>query len=95
MTTVKTENLSLKFSTNSKNQVRRPRAKDQVHNLRSKNNSRAISYKLTITTNETAPAYEMDDGDLTEAQICAIRNAVPQDKMKSVKSSLIHKNPVE
>lgn len=95
MTTVETENLSLKFSTNFKNQFRRNRTKDEVHNLRSKNNSRVISYKLTITTNQTAPAYEMDDGDLTEAQINLIRNAVPQEKMKSVKTSLIHKNPVE
>ena len=95
MTMVKAENLFFKFSTNSKNQVRRPRAKEEVHNLRSKNNSKVISYKLTIIANEIAPAYEMDDGDLTEAQINLIRNAVPQEKMKSVKSSLIHKNPVE
>ena len=95
MTMVKAENLSLRFSTNFKSQFRRNRTKDEVHNLRSKNNSRVISYKLTITTNQTAPAYEMDDGDLTEAQINLIRNAVPQEKMKSVKTSLIHKNPVE
>jgi hypothetical protein len=49
--------------------------------------TQVIHYALSKLANEVLPAYEADDGDLSEAQIQAIRKAVPQNK-KSVKSSL-------
>jgi hypothetical protein len=49
--------------------------------------TQVIHYALSKLAHEVLPAYEADDGDLSEAQIQAIRKAVPQNK-KSVKSSL-------
>ena len=43
---------------------------------------------LAKLAKEVIPAYEADEGDLTEKQLSAIRKAVPQGKSHSVKSSL-------
>jgi len=43
---------------------------------------------LAKLAKEVIPAYEADEGDLTEKQLAAIRKAVPQGKPRSVKSSL-------
>lgn len=87
MATAKAENLLLSFRTDTKNSVSRTTVKNMVSFLGFTTETQVIHYALSKLANEVLPAYEADDGDLSEAQIQAIRNAVPQNK-KSVKSSL-------
>jgi DNA-binding MurR/RpiR family transcriptional regulator len=50
--------------------------------------TQVIHYALRKLAREVLPAYEADDGELTPAQLAAIRRAVAQGGAKSVKSSL-------
>ncbi len=50
--------------------------------------TQVIHYALSKLAKEVLPAYEADDGELTDAQLAQIREAVPQGQAKSVKSSL-------
>lgn len=47
-----------------------------------------IHYALKQLAKEILRTYEPEDGDLTVQQIAAIRERVPQGRMKSVKSTL-------
>lgn len=47
-----------------------------------------IHYALKQFAKEILRTYEPDDGDLTVQKIAAIRERVPQGRMKSVKSTL-------
>ena len=87
MATAKAENLLLSFRTDTKNSVSRTTVKNMVSFLGFTTETQVIHYALSKLANEVLPAYEADDGDLSKAQIQAIRKAVPQNK-KSVKSSL-------
>ena len=53
------------------------------------NKSKVIRYRDVNLEYKNIPAYEMDDGDLSEDQINKIRKAVGLLEMKSVKSSLL------
>ena len=87
MAIAKADNLLLSFRTDTKNSVSRKTVKTMVNFLGFTTETQVIHYALSKLANEVLPAYEADDGDLSEAQIQAIRKAVPQNK-KSVKSSL-------
>ena len=50
--------------------------------------TQVIHYALRKLAKEVLPAYEADDGELSAAQLAAIRNATPQGQATSVKSSL-------
>ena len=50
--------------------------------------AQVIHYALRKLAKEVLPAYEADDGELTPAQLAAIRKATLQGSVKSVKSSL-------
>jgi len=50
--------------------------------------TQVIHMALAKLAREVIPAYEVDEGDLTEKQLAAIRKAVPQGKSRSVISSL-------
>lgn len=51
--------------------------------------TQAMHYALRKLAKELLPAYEADEGGLSEAQLTAIRKAEPQGRVKSVKSSLL------
>lgn len=87
MATAKADNLLLSFRNDTKNSVSRTTVKTMVNFLGFTTETQVIHYALSKLANEVLPAYEADDGDMSEAQIQAIRKAVPQNK-KSVKSSL-------
>ena len=50
------------------------------------NNSKLIQSEIGKRNLDTLPAYDADDGDLTDEQIEAIRKAVPHKDFRSVKS---------
>lgn len=47
-----------------------------------------IHYALKLLVQKELPTYGPDEGDLTARQIAAIRERVPQGRMKSIKSTL-------
>ncbi len=47
-----------------------------------------LHYAVRKLADEVLPKYEPDDGPLTAKQLAAIKKAVPQGKLKSVRSSL-------
>ena len=53
-----------------------------------KRESEVLHYAVRKLANEVLPTYEPDDGPLTAKQMAAIRKAVPQTQLKSVKASL-------
>lgn len=87
MATAKADNLLLSFRSDTKNSVSRTTVKTMASFLGFTTETQVIHYALSKLAHEVLPTYEADDGDLSEAQIQAIRKAVPQNK-KSVKSSL-------
>jgi hypothetical protein len=50
--------------------------------------TQVIHYALSRLAKEVLPTYEADDGELSSAQLAAIRAAEPQGGSRSVKSSL-------
>ena len=50
--------------------------------------TQVMHYALRKLAKEVLPAYEMDDGELTFAQIEAIRKMEPQGRNKSTRSAL-------
>jgi CHAD domain-containing protein len=50
--------------------------------------SEVLHYAALKLASEVLPSYEPDDGPLTDKQMAAIRKAVPQNQLKSVKASL-------
>jgi CHAD domain-containing protein len=47
-----------------------------------------LHYAVRKLADEVLPKYEPDDGPLTAKQLAAIKKAVPQGKLKSVRASL-------
>lgn len=47
-----------------------------------------LHYAVRKLADEVLPKYEPDDGPLTAKQLAAVKKAVPQGKLKSVRSSL-------
>ncbi|MEQ1601311.1 MAG: hypothetical protein HOP04_01975 [Methylophilaceae bacterium] len=88
MASVKSENLLFSFRTDTANSVSRTTVKNLVGFLGFTTETQVIHYALSKLAKEVLPAYEPDDGDLTSAQMQAIHKAVPQGKLKSVKSSI-------
>jgi len=50
--------------------------------------TQVIHQALSLLAREVLPAYEADDGELTEKQLAAIREAEPQGRATSVSSCL-------
>lgn len=50
--------------------------------------TQVIHYALRKLAKEVLPSYEADDGELSHEQLLAIKQAIPQGRAKSVKSSL-------
>ncbi len=85
---MKTKNIWLRFpSTDTANAISRARLLQLATRL-GMSEIETIHYALKLLAKEVSPAYEPDDGDLTAQQIAAIRERVPQGRMKSIKSSL-------
>lgn len=53
-----------------------------------KRESEVLHYAVRKLADEVLPTYEQDDGPLTPKQVAALKKAVPQGKLKSVRSSL-------
>ena len=50
--------------------------------------SEVLHYAALKLANDVLPTYEPDDGPLTAKQMAAIKKAVPQNQLQSVKASL-------
>lgn len=68
--------------------VSRLTTKKMAESLGFTGETQVIHYALQKLAKEVLPSYEADDGELTEAQLAAIRKAAPQDRTKTVKASL-------
>ena len=53
-----------------------------------KRESEVLHYAALKLASEVLPTYEPDDGPLTAKQMAAIKKAVPQNQLKSIKASL-------
>lgn len=88
-TTTKPDQLLLRFrQTDTQNGISRSTVKKLAEFLGFTGETQVIHYALRKLAKEVLPAYEADDGELTTAQLAAIRKATPQGHAKSVKSSL-------
>ena len=88
MAKVKSENLLLCFRSDTPNSVSRTTVKSLENVLGFTTETQVIHYALSKLAREVLPAYEADDGELTDKQIATIRKVVPQKDFKSVKSLL-------
>lgn len=87
--TTKPDQLLLRFrTTDSQNGVSRPTLAKLADYLGFSGETQVIHYALSKLAKEVLPGYEMDDGELTDAQMAKIREAMPQDPIGPVKSSL-------
>lgn len=68
--------------------VSRSTTKKMAESLGFTGETQVIHYALQKLAKEVLPRYEADDGELSEAQLTAIRKAAPQDRTKTVKASL-------
>ena len=50
--------------------------------------TQVMHYALKRLAKEVLPSYELDDGELSAAQLKAIKRLEPQGRVRSVKSSL-------
>jgi hypothetical protein len=88
-TTAKPDQLLFRFrSTDSRNGITRLTLEKLAETLGFTGETQVIHYALSKLAKEVLPGYEADDGELSPAQLAAIRNAEPQGKAQSVKSSL-------
>ena len=88
-TTVKPDQLLFRFCpTDTQNGISRSTVEKLAEYLGFTGETQVIHYALRKLAKEVLPAYEADDGELTPAQLTAIRKAAPQGRAKSVKSSL-------
>ena len=85
----KPDQLLVRFRADTANSVSRDTLHLLAEHLGFTNETQVIHHALSRLRTECLPAYGADDGDLTKAQIRAIKKAVPQDKAKAVKSSLV------
>lgn len=88
-TPAKTDHLLLRFpSTATQHSVSRATVKKMAEHLGFTEEAQVIHYALLKLAKEVLQTYEADEGDLTPAQVTAIRKATPQGRAKSVKSNL-------
>jgi hypothetical protein len=88
-TTSKPDQLLLRFRSNdTQNGISRSTVEKLAEYLGFTGETQVIHYALCKLAKEVLPAYEADDGQLTPTQLLAIRQAIPQGRAKSVKSSL-------
>jgi hypothetical protein len=88
-TTTKPDQLLLRFRpTDTQNGISRSTVGKLAEYLGFTGETQVIHYALRKLAKEVLPAYEADDGELTAAQLAAIRKAIPQGRATSVKSSL-------
>lgn len=85
----KPDQLSLNFPiTDTQNSISRSTLKKLAEHLGFTRETQVIHYALRKLAKEVLLAYEADEGELTRAQLTAIRKATPQGRAKSVKSNL-------
>jgi hypothetical protein len=88
-TTTKPDQLLFRFRQNdTQNGISRATVEKLAEFLGFTGETQVIHYALRKLAKEVLPAYEADDGELTPAQLIAIRKATPQGQATSVKSSL-------
>lgn len=88
-TTSKPDQLLFRFRpSDTQNGISRSTVEKLAEYLGFTGETQVIHYALRKLAKEVLPAYEADDGELTPAQLTAIRKAIPQGRAKSVKSSL-------
>ena len=88
-TTTKPDQLLFRFRPqDTANGVSRSTVEKLAASLGFTGETQVIHYALCKLAKEILPAYEADDGELSQSQLTAIRNAAPQARSKSVKSSL-------
>lgn len=88
-TSTKPDQLLLRFrATDTQNGISRSTLEKLAEFLGFTGETQVIHYALSKLAKEVLPAYEADDGELTTAQMAAIRKAAPQNRAKSVKSNL-------
>ena len=87
--TAKPDQLLLRFRPkDTQNGISRSTVEKLAEYLGFTGETQVIHYALRKLAKEVLPAYEADDGELTPAQLTAIRKAAPRRRAKSVKSSL-------
>lgn len=87
--TTKPDQLLFRFrQTDTQNGISRATVEKLAEFLGFTGETQVIHYALRKLAKEVLPAYEADDGELTPAQLTAIRKAAPQGQATSVKSSL-------
>jgi hypothetical protein len=74
--------------TDTASKVSRATLANLAKHLGYKRESEVLHYAVRKLADEVLPTYEPDDGLLTPKQLAAILKAVPQGRMKSVRSSL-------
>lgn len=88
-TTTKPDQLLLRFrQTDTQNGISRSTVEKLAEFLGFTGETQVIHYALRKLAIEVLPTYEADDGELTAAQLAAIRKAAPKSHATSVKSSL-------
>lgn len=88
-TTTKPDQLLFRFrQIDTQNGISRSTVEKLAEFLGFTGETQVIHYALRKLAKEVLPAYEADDGELTTAQLTAIRKATPQGHATSVKSSL-------
>jgi hypothetical protein len=88
-TTKKPDQLLFRFRTaDTQNGISRSTVEKLAECLGFTGETQVIHYALRKLAKEVLPTYEADDGELTPAQLAALRKAIPQGSAKSVKSSL-------
>ena len=89
-TTSKPDQLLFRFrQTDTQNGISRSTVESLANFLGFTGETQVIHYALRKLAKEVLPTYEADDGELTTAQLAAIRKATPQGHSTSVKSSLV------
>lgn len=89
-TTAKPDQLLFRFRpTDTHNGISRSTVEKLAESLGFTGETQVIHYALCKLAKEVLPGYEADDGELTAAQLAAIRKAAPQGRARSVKSSLL------
>jgi hypothetical protein len=87
-TTAKSENLLLRFRpVDSAYGVSRATVAKLAESLGC-SETQVVHHALSLLAKEVLPAYEADDGELSDEQLAAIRKAEPQGQVSSVRSSL-------
>jgi hypothetical protein len=88
-TTAKSDQLLLRFrATDTQYGISRATVEKLVNYLGFASETQVIHYALSKLAKEVLPSYEADDGELTPTQLTVLREAEPQGRATSVRSSL-------